>query len=82
MRDRLTWRDHLNHASGFANLVTVAAAKVPDPEIQGALLATAKVIGDHIAAGAAKAEAEIAAWDPGDGTWRDKVTAELSDRLA
>jgi hypothetical protein len=61
MKDQLSWRDHLNHASGFANLVTVAAGKVADPEIQSALVATAKVIGDHIEKGIDKAEAEITA---------------------
>ncbi len=64
MKDDLTWLDHLTHAAEFANLVTVAAAKVADSEIQTALLQAAQVIDQRIEKGIVKAEAEMDALDP------------------
>src|SRR5262245_23310039 len=61
MKDNLTWIDHLNHAQGLANLVTVDAAQGPDRDARDAVAAEARAIDGHIEQGIDKGEAELVA---------------------
>jgi hypothetical protein len=60
----LGWKDHFTRAAGFANLVTVAADRVADPQTQAELRAVARVINQDIEAGTVKAEAKMDALNP------------------
>jgi hypothetical protein len=56
-----SWRDHLVHAAGLANMVTVAADHVADADTRAGLIAVAKAIDRHIEAGVDLVTAEIKA---------------------
>jgi hypothetical protein len=56
---QLSWREHFLRASGLANLVTVAADHVTDPDTKAGLVAVANAIDQHIETGIDMVTAEL-----------------------
>jgi hypothetical protein len=56
---QLDWKDHFMRAAGLANMVTVAADHVTDPETKAGLVAVAKAIDGYIETAGRMVAAEL-----------------------